>query len=187
MSAIPYEIITGPADVWVAPIGEAFPVVDAAVAGNWFSLGKTEGGVQVTHDQAIELIYADQRTGPLKGIRTREGLMVETNFAEVTLERYAKALNDATVTSAAGPPATKTIKPYQGVDVTVFTLLVRGPSPYTDGNLQYQVPYVIQVESPEISFTKDDKSVLTVQWGALEDPDAALAEDRFGSIVALTP
>ena len=39
----------------------------------------------------------------------------------------------------AGPPATKDINLSQGVDVAQFAFLVRGPSPYFNGNMQYQV------------------------------------------------
>jgi hypothetical protein len=186
MSTQPYEIIAGPADVWVSPVGTPMPAVDAAESafdGAWVAMGKTEGGIQVTHDQDIELLYADQRTGPLKAIRTREGLMVEFELAEITLERYAKLLNDATVTTS-GSPNRKEMKPYQGLDVAQFAVLVRGPSPYTDGFLQYQVPVAVQVEAPEVTFVKDDKSTLSCQWAALEDPDASTAADRFGKLVA---
>ena len=34
MSA-PYEIMTGPLEVWLAPVGETFPDVDATPGGNW--------------------------------------------------------------------------------------------------------------------------------------------------------
>jgi hypothetical protein len=186
MATVPYEIIAGPADVWVAAVGEAFTDVDDAVAGTWVSLGKTEGGINVTHDQDIELLYADQRSGPQKAIRPREGLIIEFSIMELTLERYAKLLNNATVTADAGPPATKTIKLYQNFDVVQYALLVRGPSPYTNGNLQYNVPVVVQTESPETSFVKDDKSILSAAFTALEDPNAATAADRFGSLVAAT-
>lgn len=186
MATQPYEIIAGPADVYISADGVAFPAIDAlegAFDVGWFVLGKTEGGVQVAHDQDIELLYVDQRTGPQKAIRTREGLMVEFGLAELSLEKYAKALNDATVTTDVTPNR-RTIKPYQGFDVVQFQMLVRGPSPYTDGFLQYQIPVVIEMEAPELSFVKDDKSVLTTSWAALEDEDAATPDDRFGSIIA---
>ena len=185
-NVLPYQILVGPADIYIAPVGTAFPVVNVAPAGAWVNVGKTEGGITARHTQSVELIRADQSTGPIKAVRSEEGLEFETNFAELTLENYARALNGATVTSAAGPPAIKTVKMYQGVTVNNFAFLARASSPYGNFNMQYQVPLVIQAEEPEVSFVKDDKSVLHVRYVAIEDPAAALPEDRFGSLVAQT-
>ena len=184
MAVAPFEIIAGPADVYIATVGTAFPVVNVAPAGGWTSLGQTEGGVTVRHTQSIELITTDQHTGAIKAIRPEEGLEVEFGLAELTLENFARALNNATVTSAAGPPATKTIKLKKGVDVSRHALLVRGPSPYGNWNMQWQLPVVIQQDEPEVSFVKDDKTVLATTWIALEDLTAGTDADRFGTLVA---
>lgn len=183
MATSPYEIIAGPADVYVAATATAFPAVNAAPNGSWTYLGRTDGGTTVRFSQNIELLRVDNRTGPIKAIRTEEGLEIETNLADLTLENFAKALTTS-VSSAAGPPATKSITLYQGSDVTLYALLVRGPSPYGNWNMQFQVPVVASVAEPEVTFTRDDKAVLVVQWNALEDPLAASAPERFGKLVA---
>lgn len=182
----PFQIIAGPADVYAAPVGTAFPAVNATPAGGWVSLGQTEGGVTVRHAQDITFITTDQHTGNVKAIRTSEGLEIEFSLAELTLENYVHVLNETTVTSAAGPPATKTVKLYKNVDIAQRALLVKGPSPYGNFFMQYQVPVVVAAGEPEVAFVKDDKSVLACTWTALEDPNAATAADRFGSLVAQT-
>ncbi len=186
MATTPYEIVAGPADVYVAAVNTAFPDVDDAPNGSWTLLVKTEGGVKVKHSQSIELLRADQSTGPLKAIRSEEMLEVATNLAELTLENFALLLNDVTVTTAAGPPAIKSINLWQGFDVAQFALLVRGPSPYGDFELQYEIPIVVQVDEPEAEFVRDNKAVLAAKWTALEDPDAATPAERFGRLVAQT-
>lgn len=186
MATTPFDIIAGPADIWIAPTGEAFPDVDNTPAGNWVSLGRTEGGVTVTHDETIELLRVDQATGPVKAIRSEETLTIEFSLAEITLERYAAVLNDITVTSAGGPPAIKTIEPRLGADVSMNALLVRGPSPYMDAPIQYEINQVVQTGSPSPNYVKDDKVVLETEWTVIEDPAAGTAAERFGSIVAQT-
>lgn len=187
MATSPFEIIAGPADVYIGPVGEAFPDVDTAPVGNWVTLGETEGGVKVVHNQSVEMLYTDQNTGPRKAIRSQEGLSIEFALAELSLETYATALNDATVTpnsngSLAG--TTRSMALYQHVDVAEYALLVRGPSPYMDAFMDYRVPVVIQMGEPTLSFVKNDKAVFEVKWMAMVDPNAAAVEDRFGALVA---
>jgi hypothetical protein len=57
MSETPYEVIAGPLEVWVAPVGETFPDVNDAPTGNWTKVGTSgvrsisEDGVTVSHPQ----------------------------------------------------------------------------------------------------------------------------------------
>lgn len=104
MAVQPFEIVAGPAEVYIAPTGTAFPAVTVAknslpVAWRW--LGETEGGVTVSHTQDTELLTTDQTIAPVKAIRTEEGLTVAFSLAQLTLENYAKALDDATLTTTA--------------------------------------------------------------------------------------
>lgn len=186
MPSAPFEIVAGPADVFIAPMGTAFPIISATPGAGWESLGQTEGGVTVRHAQSIEQLTTDQHTGPVKAIRTEEGLEIEFGLAETTLEKYKYALSNATVTSVAGPPATKELLLYRGVDVALHTLLVRGHSAYGDFPSQYQVPVCFQAEESELEFVKDDKTVLACNFTALEDLAAASKKERFGKLVMQT-
>jgi hypothetical protein len=182
----PFTILAGPADVYLAPTGTAFPAVNAAPGGSWTAIGKTEGGVTVRHTQTVNQITADQFTGPVKAIRTEEGLEVNFSLVDMTLENYALVMDGVTVTAAAGPPAIKSVPLHKEVSVDLRAILVRGRSPYGNFPAQYQVPVVYQSESPEVSFVKDDKSVLACVWTALEDLTAGADSERFGKLVAQT-
>jgi hypothetical protein len=194
MATSPFEIIAGPASVYVAPTGSAFPnpdddpTTDSGAGGqhvDWTFLGETEGGVKVTHNQKVDLLYTDQNTGPRKAIRSEEGLGIEFGLAELALETYAIALNAAAVTAgSATSGTTRRIPLYQHVDVAEFQFLVKGPSPYMDAFMQYEVPVAIQMGEPTLAFVKNDKSVYATKWVALVDPDAVAVEDRFGHLVA---
>jgi hypothetical protein len=189
VATTPYDIIAGPADVYWAAITSAFPGVDkpdtdATFSGPpWTKLGMTDGGVKAKHTQTVDLLTADQRTGPVKAIRSAEGLEITFNIQELTLANWAVALNNNAV-SALTVPSRNVLKMYQGLDVHQFSLLVRGPSPYGSFFLQYQCPVVVQTDEPEASYMRDGKAVLAFKFIALEDPAAATPADRFGSIVA---
>ena len=137
------------------------------------------------HTQSVELLMSDQDGAAIKAIRSEEGLEIEFALAELDLETYKYALNDATITTTAKSGSSagwKEIKLYRGDVVARHALLVRGPSPYMDAQLQYQVPIVVQTEEPEVSFTRDDKAVLNVQFSALYDLDDETAP--FGKLLA---
>lgn len=186
MAQSPFEIIAGPARVYLAATGTAFPLVNATPGAGWTDMGMTEGGVTVRHTQNIEVLTTDQYTAGVKGIRTEEGVEVTFSLAETTLERYKWAMNNVTVNTTVGPPATKDIQLYRGVDVARHSCLVRGQSAYGNFNSQYQIPVVIQTDEPEVAFVKDDKTVLNCTFTALIDLTAAQDADRFGRLVMQT-
>ena len=105
----PFEIIAAPYTVWAAPVGEAFPAIDAAPAGNWAKIGTSgdesysEDGVTVAHSQTTETTRVAGTTGPRKAWRTAEDLMVRFTILDISLEHYKQALNgNAVTTTAAG-------------------------------------------------------------------------------------
>jgi hypothetical protein len=124
--------------------------------------------------QNVIKLRSDQETTLQKLIRSEEDLDITFQMMNLTVENFsftlANGLGD--VTEVSGPPHTKSIPIVRGFDMFQFAMLVRGPSPYFDGNLQYEVPFVVQTENPSTSFLKDNKSVLNVKWSAISDPDA---------------
>lgn len=185
----PFEILAGPADVYVGDFGATFPDIDedpTEAEDKFTYIGQTEGGVIVRHTQTVTPLTSDQHTGNVKALRTEEGLEIEFSIVELTLENYSIALNSTTVTAESGPkPARKTLAFHQGIHVDLRTILVRSRSPYGNYPAQYEVPVAYQSESPEISHVKDDKSVLACVWNALEDLEAEPGEE-FGRFVAAT-
>lgn len=190
----PYEIIMAPFEVWTAPVGEAFPDVDETPAGNWELLGTngiknySEDGVTVTHEQTLEPHRTLGTTGPVKVKRTEEQLLIEFVLEDLSLEQYAKVLNNVVVTdtpAASGTPGHRDITLRQGGEVAEFAVLVRGPSPYADNMAsQYQVPRAYQTANPAPVFSKGEAAGLAVQLAALEDMNASSDEERFGKLVA---
>ena len=188
------EIIVQPFRVYLADIGTAFPAVNEDPAVDWGLLGdggdKSQGedGLVISHSQTIDKHRTASGTGPRKMTRSSESLMVSFDLVDMTLEVYAKALSDATITdtaAASGVAGVKSIGLNQGYDVAEFALLVRGDiSPYINGSsMQYEIPRVAQVSSPAPGFNKASMAMLKFEFEALETDVGAYP---FGNIREMT-
>jgi len=182
---MPFELVAGPVDVYLAPTGTAFPVISAAPAGAWIKLGTTgskdyaEDGVLVRPEQTVEEFFSLGATGPRKAFRTREGLTIEMTLHDATAESYQAAWNQNAITTLVGPPAEKTIQMKQGATVSLRALLIRGVlSPYSDSanNTQWDIPIVYQNGTPETVYVKGTPIGLKLSFRALEDDALGLGK-----------
>jgi hypothetical protein len=190
----PFEIIAAPFTAWLAAEGTAFPDPDEEPGVAWTKLGTsgdlnyTEDGVTVQHGQTVEKFRSLGSTGPRKAFRTEEEMMVSLTLADVSLEQYRVAMNHNTLTdtaAGAGTPGERKIGLTRGLLVTRKALLVRGPSPYGDDMaMQYEVPVVIVEGEPELVYRKGEPAALKIEFSAMEDPNAASTDERFGRLVA---
>lgn len=190
--AEPFYLIAAPFDIWLAPAGTEEPALGAPPSGAWELLGSNgaydynEDGVTVTHEQTVEKFRGLRGTGFVKAFRTAETLMLGFTLHDLSLEQYAKALNDAVVTTDGDE---NSIPLHLGPNVAQFALIARGASPYDDDNLemQYYVPKVFQGANPAPVHKKGTPAGLALSFEALEDLDAETDEERFGRLVAQTP
>lgn len=190
----PFEIVAAPFTVYVAPLGTAFPALGVAPAAPWIKLGTSgdrsmsEEGVTVAHGQEINQVRTAGSTGPVKAFRTEESLVISLTLLDISLEQYALAFDGNTVATTAagvGTAGYKALKLYRGVNVDAVALLVRGDaSAYGDGmQSQYEIPACFQSGSPEPVYTKGEPAGLALEYTALEDPDAATPDARFGRLL----
>lgn len=187
MGQVPYEIVAGPIEVYIAPVGESFPSIGTEPpGGNWTLIGTLgtqeygEEGVSIAHEETVEDFRGLGSTGPLKSFRTEEEYTVSFMLNDLTLEEYVRALNFGTVTTDTDD---KTIDIYQDTEVTYRALLVRsnGINPYGAAyNIQYQIPRVREDSSPEVVFQKGTPAGLALSFRAMEDTSAATVGARFG-------
>jgi len=190
----PYEIIGTPLVLYLAPEGTAFPALGEEPAEPWVKVGTNgaanydDTGVTVEHGETIEVARPAGTTGAVKAWRTEENLTIGVTLWDLTLEQYAKALNDATVNTtaaAAGTPGTKAIGLSQGLEVRTHALLARGVSPYgPQWQAQYEVPRCYQSGNPNPAYRKGNPAGLALQFAALEDLEAASEAERFGRLIA---
>lgn len=176
----PFEIIAAPFSVYIAPVGEPFPNVDEAPAGNFVLLGTSgdrnysEDGVKISHPQTHEFFRFLGATHPRKANRTEEDMMIEFDLADLTAAQYKFAMNENAITDVAagsGTPGFQFFSLARGLVTAEHALLVRGPSAADDAfNSQYEIPRVIHVGEPEIVFKKDEVAFISMIFQALEDP-----------------
>lgn len=192
----PFEIVSAPLTVWLAPVGTAFPTIDTQPAAEWFKLGTNgdknydDDGVTVSHEQSINTWRGAGSVGPVKAWRNEEELSIGFTLVDISPAQYAKVLNDATVTetaAATGTPGTAEFGLSQGAEIATFALLARGKSPVDENmSAQYQVKRCYQAENPEPVYTKggDSPAGLEIGFAALEDLTDGVAErERFGKLV----
>lgn len=191
----PFEIVAQPFTLWVAEVGSVFPTIDEEPGMTWTKIGTsgdlnyTEDGVTVNHAQTVETFRSLGSTGPRKAFRTEEELMISLTVADITLEQYAQAMNNNPVTTVppgVGDAGYKKLGLSRGLDVSRRALLIRGAkaSAYMeDGIAQYEIPIAVQVSEPEIAFVKGSPAGVALEFQALEDPDAASDDERFGRLI----
>ncbi len=190
----PFEIIAAPFTIYFAPLGTAFPKVNAAPAVDWIKIG-TSGdesydpeGVAVSHTQEVNKIRPLGSTVPVKAFRTEEELLIAFTLWDVTAEFYRLSLNSnpvTTVAAGAATPGTKTVEFYRGEQVSTMALLARANvSPYGDDmSMQYEVPYCYMSGSPEPTYRKGEPAGFALEFSALRDPNAVSKATSFGRLV----
>lgn len=184
----PFEIMATPFDVYLAPAGTAKPDIDADLTSipAWVLLGQRgageydEAGITVTHTQSTNKYRGLRGTGPVKEFRTSEDLSFGFILNDLTVESYAKVVNDAAVDDSSG--ISKLVQLHQGPQVATFALLAVSPDgPYGDGApCQYWIPKVSQSGSPAVVHKKGTPAGLALMFEAMEDLDADSDEERFG-------
>lgn len=180
-----YAILVGVGQLYIAPVGTAFPAVNATPGASWVAVGDTRDGVKINFSQSVNKIRHDQRTGPVKATRSEEDVTLETALPEATLENLARVLGVAvtTVEAGVGTIGTKTIGMYRGQTVDEYAILFRGTSAYGSFPAQYQLARGFFDGDAELEHTNEDEVKIPVSFVALEDLNESTEEYRFGRLV----
>ena len=182
-------VLVGPGTLYVADFSSSltFPDVDEdPSSAAWTELGEIDGGVTVTSSQTVDLHRVDSETGPVKATRSEEDLVVTASLAEATLENLHEVYNSNAITdtaAGAGTPGTRSMGLYRGIDVEERALLFRTEqSPYGDYASQFQVPRGVFMGEVGMAWTKDEKTMIPVEFTALVDTNQT-ANEKFGKVV----
>lgn len=188
-STEPYAQLAGQRlTLYIGPVGESVPAVNATPAGNWVELGETDEEHSVEHGGALTYFYDNAHQGPVKATRPEEMVIYRFNLVNLDLENYARILDQVSdVASAAGPPATKTIPLKRGSVPNEYAMLCKGSvlSPYGAFPAMYVIPRGVMDGEPQPTFAKDGRAMLEVEFTAIED-DNQSAGDELGWLVAQT-
>ncbi len=181
-----YSVLTNVGRFYIAPVGTAFPALTATPGAPWRDLGDTQDGVDVEHDDKIEKVRTDQRTGAVKATRTEESMLVKTKLVEATLENLAD-VTGVTLTDTApgvGTIGTREIPLHRNAKVDEWAVLFRGYSPYFDGPAQYQIPRGFFGKVDAVKYDKGKNAAIPFTFEALENLSAATEDERFGKLIA---
>lgn len=183
----PYEIIVGPAEVWVAPVGEAFPDVDETPTGNWDLVGTLgdenygEKGVIVRSSRTITPVNVLGSTMARKHTITEVGFEVEFDVIDATAEQMALGYgvdpDDITDTPAAsGTVGDRAFSlPTSPIPFQRAVLVRIDQSPYMEnGKMQFEVYAANQAGNTDAGFTKGDPFMITHLWQAVKTASGAV-------------
>lgn len=193
----PYEIMSGPIEIYHAPLATVYPIIEAAPAVAWKLVGAsgsknyTEDGVRVNQPNVMDAIRALGATGPRKFFRSSEDLIVEATVMDMTAEMVAVALGKLesdVVDTAPGPSAAghRAITLRRGFTVKTFSLLLRQDlSPYgEDWKAQWEIPVATVVGEPDIMYVKNDAAKVLFRFQAIDDPTLGFGSYRVQDAAA---
>ena len=172
----PFELISGPMTVYIAPVGTAMPLVHIDPPSPWEELGnnidQSEAGLIVKSSQTINKFMGAGTSAPIAAFRPNEMLAVEFTLHDMRLETVRYAFNGNAVTqiaAATAVPGQRTMKMLRGQSVRQYALLVRGEkSPYGDAfNSQFEIYTCFHMGNPEPQFNKDGPAGVLFNFEAL--------------------
>jgi hypothetical protein len=174
--AQPYEIVLAAQEIYWAPFGEPYPVMNTAPAGNWRligvagSLNRSEDGVTLTTAQELFDVRVDGSAYPVKQGRLSEELTIAMTMYDMTLETLALVFNNNAVTTLAGPPQHKMLQLERGALVTSFAMIIKGPSPYNDAlTMQFELHKVSNRGASEIAMRRTAAAGVRMEFIAQAD------------------
>ena len=148
----------------------------ASISVDAVDLGFTSGGVQVTHEFTSKDVKADQSVGTVKTFRTDETMNVKTKLLEITLENIRIAFN---LPGANLVGSTLTLGYDSSCTVNEHALILVGVG-LNCGVRTWTFHRCISVGSKELTFDRENETVLGVEFNCLKDP---LNGNAFGTVV----
>jgi len=187
----PIELITGPLSIYWAPVGEAFPDVDNAPAGNWVLIGTS--GDQNYHEDGVSITVTDEKTLftplgsalPTAVFRTAQSIVVGVTLVDLTFANLRLAWNLLSVVADAGPPVTSALSLDFTLTVNDLALLARGASKspeLTGGNLQLECNRVVEMAAHALSFVKGDPVGVELEFTVLRDTSGNVGDLKTASV-----
>jgi hypothetical protein len=178
------EVYAGPADVYIAAAGTAFPTLDDAPADfddAWQLLGangnknQDDSGVVLTLNETTNEFSGAGATRGLNAWRTAEGGTIALSLADMSIATFAAVMDMATVTTVAAGSGTvgkKSISLDRGIQTYKYALVLRLPSPEAeiadDLPAQFNVVRSYQSGNQAPAFSKSNPALLAVEFTILE-------------------
>ena len=186
----PFSQLTGALRVYLSPYGEPDNDVGGTPGGNWVELGSTDGDQKIKHGGKTTMFKDNDHQTTVKIVRQEEDITIKFKLVDLTMEQYAQVIsNFSKVVASTTTVGTvqKRLPLKRGVNMAEYGLLLRGDalSPYGLYPGQYVFPKVVQTSEPEVTFGKNQRASLDVEFTVLED-DAQADDDKMGWLVVQT-
>lgn len=164
------EVLIGTGTLYIAPEGTAFPA-DPTVAPDaaFEDVGYSEEGWSFNVDRELEDVEVAEEIDPIDVLQTSREIHLVGAAVQASLENLRTALGGGTITTAAGPPATKTLVPAATDSLEKKAVLFRGKAP-GGFDRDIQMPHVVSAAAVELAHRKaPDKSQIAMDFRVLKE------------------
>lgn len=149
---------------------------------NWFDLGATKGGIQITHNNTEEAYDVDQIQGDIYSAPTGYEVSVGTTLAEMTLERYQIAFQGSAGTIDSTPGSGPEKQLGVGNPTTYIQRRLAVLQQRSSGKIRGYFFRIAQKMPQEVTlqFNKSgEQQTVPVRFKCLPDASIADVESRF--------
>lgn len=188
MSTDVSNLIAGTPKLYIAPVGEPLPQVNALTppsinigtpGGNWSAVGFTMEDWTMPYSPTMQAIEVNEHAAAVKHVLVREQLRLGVMLAENDMASWSQAINTATlatVSAGAGQTAQDTFAVGDG-KVAPVSLLVVGDNP-EGGSRIIHIYKAVQQGEVTFTFSREHRGH-QVEFEAQADPAKAAGARLF--------
>lgn len=171
------EVLIGPGTLYTAPKGTAFPAdPSVAPAAEWIEVGYSEEGWTFAVGREFADVPVAEEVDPVKILQTARTLNMRGASAQASLDNLKLAFGGGTITTAAGPPATRKFVPPSGSstppeEIAILFRSVAPPVAGVEKVRQLDIPICISVVAIEMAHQKAPAKTLIAMDFRLIKPD----------------
>jgi hypothetical protein len=162
------NVVSGPAKLFVAPVGTAIPNLTGNVSAfaAFTDVGFTDKGVEFDYSATDKDIEVDELTSPVDILIDKEKVEINVVLAETTLENLYFCISGGTLASATELTVGGKVRPSE------FVLGIHGPGP-NGGTRQIIVYRAMPQGNPKVHWQRNDKTMFAAKFRGLADSTRA--------------
>ena len=149
---------------------------DGDWGGNWVGFGYT-GGIAHQMSNEHRHVEVDQSTIEVRSHITKQDVTIELSLKQVSVENVKYALGFGTL-STSGSSGVLTVN--ENPALTEYTLGIEGPSADDAPGAAWRIlfPRMVPVSEPEVTFSREEETIVVAQFKALRGPSGKIIESR---------
>jgi hypothetical protein len=186
-ASAPYDIFVGSADVWVAPVGTAFPAIDAEPGSPWVLVGTrgakqySDSGLTIRSNITTNAIRSLGSILTIKNVRSDADFQVEFVVMDTTPDQLAISFGTDPSTIDDNTDDESFAVNFSPIPLQRAVLVRTGQSPFGAGaNSQLEIAAADQLGSAEGAFSKTEGLGFQHLWSAVEPQTGDAVTWRMG-------